>query len=103
MLLGHQVDDIRAAREPGAGQTCSKVDGGFDRLHHARTSPDPYLVEEGAPDAERTSVGEENFEWVVENAANMAIDYAVRQKPGQVNLTWGSFIRDAVSGTKRKS
>jgi hypothetical protein len=77
----------------------------FNTVEFAVRDGIPYAIDfcNPAPDAERTSVGEENFEWVVENAANMAIDYAVRQKPGQVNLTWGSFIRDAVSGTKRKS
>ena len=38
----------------------------------------PYAIDfcNPAPDAERTSVGEENFEWVVETAANYAIEKA---------------------------
>ncbi len=51
-----------------------------------------------APDAELTSVGEKNFEWVVEAAANMAIDRAQRQEEGKDNLTWGSFVRNATVG-----
>ncbi|WAC13900.1 ATP-grasp domain-containing protein [Dyadobacter pollutisoli] len=50
-----------------------------------------------APDADIYSVGPDNFEWVVEAAANMAIERAKKQIPGQTNLTWGSFINDAVS------
>lgn len=50
-----------------------------------------------APDADIYSVGPDNFEWVVEAAANMAIERAKKQVPGQTNLTWGSFINDAVS------
>jgi glutathione synthase/RimK-type ligase-like ATP-grasp enzyme len=50
-----------------------------------------------APDADIYSVGRDNFEWVVEAAANMAIDRAKKQVPGQVNLTWGTFIKNAVS------
>lgn len=46
-----------------------------------------------APDAERTSVGEENFEWVVEHAANYAIELAMAQKEGEVALDWGEFVR----------
>jgi len=46
-----------------------------------------------APDAERTSVGEENFEWVVETAANYAIEKALEQKDGVDNLTWGEYIK----------
>ncbi|MBN1302770.1 MAG: hypothetical protein JW995_16255 [Melioribacteraceae bacterium] len=45
-----------------------------------------------APDADIHSVGEENFEWVVEHAALMAIDRAKKHIEGQNNLTWGDFI-----------
>jgi hypothetical protein len=41
------------------------------------------------------SVGAENFEWVVETAARYAVERAKAQKPGQDNLTWGTFIRNA--------
>jgi glutathione synthase/RimK-type ligase-like ATP-grasp enzyme len=46
-----------------------------------------------APDAERNSVGEENFNWVVETAANYAIEKAKAWKKGKDNLTWGEFIK----------
>ena len=38
----------------------------------------PYAIDfcNPAPDAELTSVGQENFEWVVEAAANFAIEKA---------------------------
>jgi len=60
----------------------------------------PYAIDFGnpAPDAERTSVGEENFEWVVETAANYAIETAMNQKEGQVNLTWGEFVKRSAIG-----
>jgi hypothetical protein len=48
-----------------------------------------------APDAEATSVGPENFEWVVEAAATMAIRKAKAHKPGPNNLTWGQFVQTA--------
>lgn len=51
-----------------------------------------------APDADVNSVGQENFDWVVEAAANMAIRRAKAQKPGQMNLTWGTFVKKAVAG-----
>ncbi len=55
----------------------------------------PYAIDfcNPAPDAERTSVGEENFNWVVETAATYAIAKALEHKPGQDNLTWGEFVR----------
>ena len=51
-----------------------------------------------APDADIYSVGHDNFEWVVEAAANMAIERAQKQVPGQTNLTWGTFVKDAIGG-----
>jgi hypothetical protein len=60
----------------------------------------PYAIDfcNPAPDAERTSVGEENFEWVVENAANYAIERAQAQADGQDNLTWGEYIKRSAAG-----
>lgn len=52
-----------------------------------------------APDADIYSVGADNFEWVVEAAANMAIDRALNHKDGQTNLTWGTFVKDSVAAT----
>ena len=53
-----------------------------------------------APDAERTSVGEENFEWVVETAANYAIEKAQTWKGGKDNLTWGEYIKRSAAKKK---
>jgi glutathione synthase/RimK-type ligase-like ATP-grasp enzyme len=55
----------------------------------------PYAIDfcNPAPDAERTSVGEENFEWVVETAATYAIEKAQEQKDDADNLTWGEYVR----------
>ncbi len=54
----------------------------------------PYAIDfcNPAPDAEVSSIGEENFEWIVEAASNMAIRRAKNHKKGQNNLTWGRFI-----------
>jgi hypothetical protein len=59
----------------------------------------PYAIDfcNPAPDAERISVGEDNFEWVVETAANYAVERAIAQQPGIDNLTWGEFVKKAVS------
>lgn len=52
-----------------------------------------------APDAGVESVGAENFEWVVETAANFAIEKAKAHKFGQDNLTWGEYVRTGASAT----
>jgi len=61
----------------------------------------PYAIDFGnpAPDAERTSVGEDNFEWVVETAANYAIERALAQQDGHDNLTWGEYIKRSATGS----
>jgi hypothetical protein len=60
----------------------------------------PYAIDFGnpAPDAERSGVGEENFEWVVETAANYAIERAMAQKENQDNLTWGEYVKTSAAG-----
>jgi predicted flap endonuclease-1-like 5' DNA nuclease/glutathione synthase/RimK-type ligase-like ATP-grasp enzyme len=58
----------------------------------------PYAIDfcNPAPDADIHSVGQKNFDWIVENAANFAIERALAHKDGQDNLTWGTFIKSAV-------
>ena len=60
----------------------------------------PYAIDfcNPAPDAERTSVGEENFDWVVETAANYAIEKAQSYKDGKDNLTWGEYVKKEPDG-----
>lgn len=60
----------------------------------------PYAIDfcNPAPDAERTSVGNDNFDWVVDTAASYAIERAINQQLGQDNLTWGKFIKNSING-----
>jgi glutathione synthase/RimK-type ligase-like ATP-grasp enzyme len=72
----------------------------FNTVELALRDGIPYAIDFGnpAPDAERTSVGEENFEWVVETAANFAIEKAASQRDGHDNLTWGEFVKRSAAG-----
>ncbi|HEX2534458.1 MAG TPA: hypothetical protein VHK69_12020 [Chitinophagaceae bacterium] len=58
----------------------------------------PYAIDfcNPAPDAEQTSVGPENFEWVVETAASYAIERALSHREQGDNLTWGEFVRRSI-------
>jgi glutathione synthase/RimK-type ligase-like ATP-grasp enzyme len=51
-----------------------------------------------APDADVNSVGEQNFEWVVETVSKFAIEKALSHKDGANNLTWGTYVGNAVEG-----
>jgi hypothetical protein len=44
------------------------------------------------------SVGQENFEWIVEAAASMAIRRAKEHNAGKNNLRWGTFVKSFVQG-----
>ena len=67
----------------------------FNTVELALKNGIPYAIDfcNPAPDAERTSVGAENFEWVVETAAMFAIEKAQQQKDNMDNLTWGEYIK----------
>jgi glutathione synthase/RimK-type ligase-like ATP-grasp enzyme len=71
----------------------------FNTVEFAVRNGIPYAIDfcNPAPDADIYSVGPDNFEWVVEAAANMAIERAKNQVAGQINLTWGTFINQAVN------
>ena len=71
----------------------------FNTVEFAVRDGIPYAIDfcNPAPDADVKSVGEENFEWIVENAANMAIEKAKNHKEGQNNLTWGDFVTSFVN------
>lgn len=54
----------------------------------------PYAIDfcNPAPDADLSSVGQENFDWVVNAVANMAVEKAKNFRPDANNLTWGTFV-----------
>ena len=79
---------------------CKYLGYDFNTVELAVRDGVPYAIDfcNPAPDAERTSVGEENFNWVVEASANFAIDKAKSHKEGKDNLTWGEYLERAVKG-----
>lgn len=81
---------------------CHYLGYDFNTVELALRDGVPYAIDfcNPAPDAEVTSVGQENFDWVVETAANYAIEKALEHKEGMDNLTWGTYI--ANSSSKKK-
>jgi glutathione synthase/RimK-type ligase-like ATP-grasp enzyme len=69
----------------------------FNTVEFAVRDGIPYAIDfcNPAPDAEVTSVGQENFDWVVETTAQYAIERAKAQVNGQDNLTWGTYIKSS--------
>jgi len=72
----------------------------FNTVEFAVRNGVPYAIDfcNPAPDAEVTSVGQENFDWVVETASDYAIERAKKIKDGQDNLTWGEYVRTGAAG-----
>ena len=60
----------------------------------------PYAIDfcNPAPDADIKSVGEANFQWVVDTAATYAIEKAQAQQEGKDNLTWGNYLKNGIAG-----
>lgn len=111
----HHLRYIKDAK-PVAAKLLKKIEEGvlkinnalgydFNTVEFAVRDGVPYAIDFGnpAPDADINSVGEENFEWVVEAAANMAISKAKAHKKGQNNLTWGDFMTSSITKEKLKS
>lgn len=71
----------------------------FNTVEFAVKDGVPYAIDfcNPAPDAELTSIGADNFEWIVEHAAQMAIERAQTHKAGKMNLSWGTFMQKAVA------
>src|SRR5678809_765413 len=69
----------------------------FNTVELAIRNGVPYAIDfcNPAPDADRNSVGDDNFEWVVETAATYAIERAMQHKDGLDNLTWGQFVKSS--------
>jgi len=68
----------------------------FNTVEFAVRDGIPYAIDfcNPAPDADVNSVGQDNFDWVVEHAAKMAIEKAQNHNPKGMNITWGSFIKN---------
>jgi glutathione synthase/RimK-type ligase-like ATP-grasp enzyme len=98
----HQVSDkLQQTIHDYVLKLCNALGYDFNTVEFAVRDGIPIAIDfcNPAPDADRNSVGDENFEWVVENAANMAIERALSHKEGADNLTWGTFIKNATHGT----
>jgi glutathione synthase/RimK-type ligase-like ATP-grasp enzyme len=77
----------------------------FNLIEFAVKDGEPFAVDilNPTPDLEMNVVGDEVFEWVVENLATYAIKTAKAHKDGNNNLRWGEFMKNAVQGKGYKN
>ena len=71
----------------------------FNTVEMAVRDGIPYAIDfyNPAPDADRQSVGDDNFAWIVEKAADMVIRKAQAHVEGGDNLRWGRYVQQAAA------
>ncbi|MBX2816329.1 MAG: hypothetical protein KTR24_10035 [Saprospiraceae bacterium] len=74
---------------------CTHLGYDFNTVEFAVRDGVPIAIDfcNPAPDADINSVGEENFNWIVEHAATLAVEKAKAYRKTKSNLTWGEFVR----------
>ncbi len=79
---------------------CEALGYDFNTVEFAVRDGIPYAIDfcNPAPDADLHSVGQENFEWVIESAANMCIRRAKAHKENADNQTWGTYMKNSTLG-----
>lgn len=85
-------------------QLCTALDYDFNTLEFAVQDGIPYAIDfmNAAPDAERTSVQENNFEWVVETTAKFLVELAQEGRKVPDNYAWSSMLPSASSKDNTK-
>lgn len=71
----------------------------FNTVEFAIRDGVPYAIDfcNPAPDADIKSVGQENFDWVVEHTAKYAIEKARAHKANTNNTSWGTYVKDCIT------
>jgi hypothetical protein len=71
---------------------CTALGYDFNTLEFAVRDGIPYAIDfmNPAPDCDRFSVGDDNFEWVLENAAVFLIERALHPRPLELAGDWPS-------------
>lgn len=77
---------------------CTVLGYDFNTVELAVRDGVPYAIDftNPAPDADINSVGQANFDWVVEHAVDYAIERAQNHQAGGDNLTWGAYMKRSV-------
>ena len=71
----------------------------FNTVEMAVRDGVPYAIDfcNPAPDADVNSIGQDNFSWIVDRAADMVIRKATAHAAGGDNLRWGRYVQKAAA------
>jgi glutathione synthase/RimK-type ligase-like ATP-grasp enzyme len=88
--------------EQDALKLCQALGYDLNTVEFAVEDGIPYAIDfmNPAPDADRNSVGEANFEWIVREVADLAIAKA-KSAPQMLDLNWASFLNGKPASPKR--
>jgi hypothetical protein len=88
---------LRDRMEKDALTLCRVLGYDLNTVEFAVENGVPYAIDflNPAPDAEITSVGQENFDWIVNAVAEMAIKMAQSDQNPAQELRWAEFLRGA--------
>jgi hypothetical protein len=102
-----QPHHLRYAKDSGASSAelqervvndalvlCRSLGYDLNTVEFAVENGTPYAIDflNPAPDADVYSVGQENFDWIVENVAQLAIDKALSDEEPQKHYHWSRFL-----------
>jgi len=89
--------------EQDALKLCQALGYDLNTVEFAVEDGIPYAIDfmNPAPDADRNSVGEANFEWIVREVADLAIAKA-KLAPKTLDLNWASFLNAAPAAKPAK-
>lgn len=76
----------------------------FDTVEFAVRDDVPYAIDylNPAPDAEASSVQQENFEWIVQTAATFLVEQAQLGRATPQEYRWSNMINPNTNGTAKK-
>jgi hypothetical protein len=98
-------DDMRRRITEDCLTICNALGYDMNTVEFAVRDGVPYAIDymNPAPDAERDSVGEENFEWMVETLATYAIEEARKGRAVPTEYRWSEFLTGPNGSSARAS
>jgi glutathione synthase/RimK-type ligase-like ATP-grasp enzyme len=96
---------MKARVEKDALTLCRALGYDLNTVEFAVEGGVPYAIDfmNPAPDAEVTSVGQENFDWVVNAVAEMAVEKALSGENPARELRWAAFLEGEKPAVKKKA
>ncbi|GAB1429446.1 hypothetical protein MASR2M18_02780 [Ignavibacteria bacterium] len=97
------TEERRAQLEDYCLRLCNALGYDFNTVEFAVRDGIPYAIDflNPAPDAERTSVQEDNFEWVLQTTAKYLIELAQQGRKVPSEYKWSSFVNGAPAATDK--